>query len=75
MSEENEPYIVNVKDNIRPVVYLAAQRLSDFLKQFNKMTDIERIACIRRIDEKDASLLTEFYDKIFELINPAEVKK
>jgi hypothetical protein len=45
---------------IKPEVYLAAVRLSEFLKQFQQFTPDEKKALIERVDELNAYGLVEF---------------
>lgn len=59
--EEQAPYIVKGKP-INSEIMLAAQRLSQFCKQFDKMTEEEKQACIERVNQKTPGLLTELYN-------------
>jgi len=53
-------------DKIRSEVFLAAQRLVAFCKQFKKMTEAEKKVCIERADALAPGLLTELYNALNE---------
>lgn len=55
-----------MSDKIRSEVFLAAQRLVAFCKQFKKMTEAEKKACIERADALAPGLLCELYNALNE---------
>ncbi len=64
MSEEIATYEVKGRKIYNNEVYLAAQRLADFCKQFDRMTEEEKLQCLKRAEEKSFGLLPELYNKL-----------
>ena len=65
--EEQAPYIVKGKPKNSEVM-LAVQRLSQFCKQFDKMTEEEKQACIERVNQRTPRLLMELFNVLNEYI-------
>lgn len=65
MSEERERYIVGGRAGNREVL-LAAERLKQFCKQFERFDEKEKEVCIERVDTYSHGLLAGLYDAINE---------
>lgn len=55
-----------MEDKIRSEVFLAAQRLMTFCRQFDKMNETEKKVCIERADALAPGLLCELYNALNE---------
>ncbi len=64
MDSEGNKVIIKI-DN-KPNIYLAAQRLQQFLMQFGGMSEEQKQACIERVDEKAPGMLAGLYDALNE---------
>ncbi len=64
----NKKVIIKINHST-PNVYLAAQRMEQVLKQFDKMTEKQKQACIERVDRKAPGELAELYDALNEYMD------
>lgn len=66
--EETQQYNATGETMDKRNCYLAAQKLKDFLRQFDAMSDKEKQVCIARVDELCPGLLIDFYNRLKEYI-------
>ncbi len=62
MSEEKVRYESGSKPSREAM--LAAERLKQFCKQFDKLSDTDKEACIKRVDTAVPGLLVELYNEL-----------
>ncbi|WHH59189.1 hypothetical protein [Petroclostridium sp. X23] len=67
MSEQTPEYHVYGR-TVRRETYLASQRLTEFLIQFDSMTEEEKKECIKRVDQLRPELLIQFYQALQQYI-------
>jgi hypothetical protein len=60
MSNQMFPYTFKVKSSHNRKIYLSAQKICFFFKEFEQFSHYERNICIQRITEKNEALITEF---------------